>query len=322
VKLGRVVLVAALAASLVHVAAASAQSGYPNRTVRLVVGFPAGVPADVMARIIAPKLSEGLGQPVIVENKAGAGSNVAADMVAKSEPDGHTIFVSSIANSVAQSANKVPFNLVEDFAAISLIADVPGVLVAHPSVPATLRELVVQAKAKPEAFAYGSSGQGSSSHLFGELLNLNAGTKLLHVPYRGSSQTLTDLIAGRVQMFFSPSSTVLEHVKSGSIRALAVMGQKRLAELPDVPTFAEAGYEGFEAAFWFGTQVPKGTPQPVVERLNKELARVLALPDIREKMLAQTIVPVTSSSSEFGAFVRRDVDKWARVVKAAGIKAE
>jgi tripartite-type tricarboxylate transporter receptor subunit TctC len=301
---------------------ASAQTPFPTKAVRIVVGFPAGVPADVLARIIAPKLSESLGQPVIVENKPGAGSSVAAAAVVNSEPDGHTLFISSIANSVAQSASKVSFSLPDDLAAVSRVSDVPGVLVAHPSMPKQLREFVTLAKAKPDAFAFGSSGPGSSSHLFGELLNLNTGTKLLHVPYRGSSQTLTDLIAGRIQAFFSPTSTVIEHVKSGSIRALAVMGQNRLPDLPDVPTFTEVGFNGFEDAFWFGLVAPKATPRPVIDRLNKEVVRILGLAEVREKLIVQTIIPVTSSSAEFSDFVRRDVDKWARVVKAANIKPE
>jgi tripartite-type tricarboxylate transporter receptor subunit TctC len=320
--INRVLLAGILALSVFAGAPALAQEGFPTKTVKIVIGFPAGVPADVMARIIAPRLSESLGQPVIVENKPGAGSNIAASLVAKSEADGHTLFISSNANSIAQSASKVNFNLVDDFATISFVADVPGVLVAHPSMPAKLSDFVAQAKAKPDTYSFGSSGSGSASHLFGVLLNLNAGTKLRHVPYRGSSQTLTDLIAGRIDVFFSPTSTVLEHVKSGSIRALAVLGTKRVADLPDVPTFAEAGYKGFEDGFWFGLMAPKATPRAVVERLNKEVVRILALPDVREKMLVQTIVPVSSTSAAFGDYVRRDVERWRGVVEAAGIKPE
>jgi tripartite-type tricarboxylate transporter receptor subunit TctC len=320
--INRVLLAGVLALSAFAVARVSAQEGFPTKTVKIVIGFPAGVPADVMARVIAPKLAESLGQPVIVENKPGAGSNIAASLVAKSDADGHTLFISSNANSIAQSASKVNFNLVDDFVAVSSVADVPGVLVAHPSVPAKLSDFVAQAKAKPETYSFGSSGSGSASHLFGVLLNLNAGTKLRHVPYRGSSQTLTDLIAGRIDVFFSPTSTVLEHIKAGSIRALAVLGTKRVDVLPDVPTFAEAGYKGFEDGFWFGLVAPKGTPQPVVERLNKEVVRILALPDVREKLLLQTIVPVSSTSAAFGDFVRHDVERWRRVVDAAGIKPE
>jgi tripartite-type tricarboxylate transporter receptor subunit TctC len=301
---------------------AGAQETYPNKTVKIIVGFPPGVPGDVLARIMAPKLSEGLGQPVIVENKPGAGSNIAADYVAKSEPDGYTLFVSSIANSVSQSVSKLPFDLTRNLAPISLVSDVPGLLVAHPSVPATLGELVAAAKAKPDAFAYGSSGPGTATHLYGALLNLNAGIQLMHVPYKGSSQTLTDLLAGRIQVMFSPASTVMPHVKSGAVRALAAMGRKRFAALPNVPTFLESGIEGYESAFWFGMNAPGGTPAPIIERLNKEVVRVLALPDVREKLIVQTIEPVSSTSAAFGDFIGRDIEKWSRVAKAAGLKKD
>jgi tripartite-type tricarboxylate transporter receptor subunit TctC len=271
---------------------------------------------------MAPKLSEGLGQPVIVENKPGAGSSIAADYVAKSDPDGYTLYVTSIANSVNQSLSKLPFDLLKDLAPISLVSDVPGLLVAHPSVPGTLGEFIAAAKAKPDAFSYGSSGPGTATHLWGELLNLNTGTKLVHVPYKGTSQTLTDLLAGRIQVMFTPASTVLAHVRAGTVKALAALGQKRPTALPDVPTFAEAGIEGYEAAFWFGLNAPAATPKPIVDRLNREVVRVLALPDVREKMLAQTIEPVSSTSQALGDFLRRDVEKWARVVQAAGVKVE
>jgi tripartite-type tricarboxylate transporter receptor subunit TctC len=271
---------------------------------------------------MAPRLAEGLGQPVIVENKPGAGANLGADFVVKSDPDGYTLFVSSIANSVTQSASKVSFHLANDLAPISLVADVPGLLVANSSMPGSLREFIAAAKAKPDAFAYGSSGPGTATHMYAELLNLSAGTKLVHIPYKGTSQTLTDLIAGRIQVMFTPASTVMAHVKAGTIKALAAMGQKRIADLPDVPTFAESGFEGYEAAFWFGLTAPAATPRPIIERLNREVARVLALPDVREKMMTQAIEPVSSSSAAFDDFVRRDIEKWARVVKAAGLKQE
>jgi tripartite-type tricarboxylate transporter receptor subunit TctC len=299
-----------------------AQQAYPQRTIKIVVGFPPGVPADVLSRIMAPKLAEGLGQPVIVENKPGAGATIGAESVARSDPDGYTLFVSSIANSVTQSVSKVPVHLVNDLAPISLVADVPGLLVAHPAVPGTLRELIAASKAQPDGFAYGSSGPGTATHLYGELLNLTAGAKLMHIPYKGTSQTLTDLLAGRIQVMFTPASTVIEHVKAGTIRALAAMGQKRMPQLPDVPTFAEAGFEGYEAGFWFGLNAPAATPKDIIERLNKEIVRVLDLPDVREKMLTQTIVPVSSTSAEFGAFLQRDLDKWGRVVAASGVKNE
>jgi tripartite-type tricarboxylate transporter receptor subunit TctC len=314
--------VLAAALSLGMADAASAQAAYPQRTIKIVVGFPPGVPGDVMARIIAAKLAEGFGQPVIVENRPGAGSSTAADAVAKAEPDGYTLFVSSIANSVNQNVSTLPFHLAKDLAPVSLIADVPGLLVAHPSVPGTVPSLIAAAKAKPDAFSYGSSGPGTSSHLYGELFNLATGTKLLHIPYKGSSQTLTDLLSGQIQLMFTPASTVIPNVQAGQIKAMAAIGQKRLAALPEVATFTELGIAGYEAAFWFGLNAPAATPKEIIERLNKEIVRVLALPDVREKLMAQSIEPVSSTSAGFGDFLRQDLEKWARVVKAAGVKAQ
>ena len=313
----------ALAALLLSGATgALAQAAYPTSPIKIVVGFPPGVPADVMSRILAPKLAEGLGQPVMVVNKPGAGSSIGADAVAKAAPDGYTLYISSIANTVNHNVNKLPFNFVTDLAPISLVADVPGLFVAHPSVPGTLKEFIAAAKAKPEAFSYGSSGPGTATHLYGELFNLATGTKLAHIPYKGSSQALTDLLGGRIQVMFTPGSTVLANVKAGQIKALAAVGQRRMAALPDVPTFAEEGIAGYEAAFWFGLNAPAATPAPIIARLNQEMVRVLALPDVRAQLLPHGIEPVSSSSESFGAFIRQDMEKWARVVKASGVRAE
>jgi tripartite-type tricarboxylate transporter receptor subunit TctC len=313
----------ALAALLLSGATgALAQAAYPTSPIKIVVGFPPGVPADVMSRILAPKLAEGLGQPVVVVNKPGAGSSIGADAVAKAAPDGYTLYISSIANTVNHNVNKLPFNFVTDLTPISLVADVPGLFVAHPSVPGTLKEFIAAAKAKPEAFSYGSSGPGTATHLYGELFNLATGTKLAHIPYKGSSQALTDLLGGRIQVMFTPGSTVLANVKAGQIKALAAVGQRRMAALPDVPTFAEEGIAGYEAAFWFGLNAPAATPAPIIARLNQEMVRVLALPDVRAQLLPHGIEPVSSSSESFGAFIRQDMEKWARVVKASGVRAE
>jgi tripartite-type tricarboxylate transporter receptor subunit TctC len=299
---------------------ASAQDAYPQKLVKIIVGFPPGVPGDVLARMMAPKFAEGLGQPVIVENKPGGGSSIAAESIVKAEPDGYTIYMVTSANAVNQSVNKLSFDLAKDMALISIVADVPGLLVTHPSVPDNVRDLIAAAKAKPEALSYGSSGPGTQTHLYGELFNLTAGTKLAHIPYRGSSQTVTDLLAGRIQVMFTPGSTVIPHVKSGQIKALAAIGQNRLPTLTDVPTFTEVGLAGFESGFWFGLSAPPGTPKHIVERLNKETVRVLGMPDVREKLIAQGIDPMSSSAEAFGDFVRRDLEKWARVAKAAGLQ--
>jgi tripartite-type tricarboxylate transporter receptor subunit TctC len=299
-----------------------AQERYPSKPVKIIVGFPPGVPGDVMARVIAVKLGEGLGQPVIVENKPGAGSSIGASTVAKSAPDGYTLFMSSIANSVNQSMYKLNFDFAADLAPITMVADVPGLLVAHPSGPATLAELITAAKATPGEIAYGSSGNGTSTHLYGELLTVATGAKFTHVPYKGSSQVVVDLTAGRISLMFTPASTVMPFVKSGKLKALAALGRERNSELPGVPTFAEAGIAGYEAAFWFGLNAPAATPKPIIERLNKEMVRVLALPDIKAQLRAQNIEPVSSSSESFGAFIRQDIEKWSRVVRVAGIKGD
>jgi tripartite-type tricarboxylate transporter receptor subunit TctC len=301
---------------------ASAQGAYPAKPVKIIVGFPAGVPGDVMARIMAPKLAEGLGQPVIIENKPGAGSSIGASSVAKSAPDGYTLYMSSIANSVNQSVYKLDFDFARDLAPISLVADVPGVLVTHASGPASIAAAVAAARAKPGELTYGSSGSGTSTHFYGELFSLATKTKLNHIPYKGSSQVAVDLLAGRIDLMFTPAPTVMQHVKSGKLKAVAALGKQRMRDLPDVPTFTESGIPGYEAAFWFGLNAPSGTPKPIIDRLNREVVRVLALPDVKAQFLAQNIEPVSSSSEAFASFVRQDIEKWTQVVKTAGIKLD
>ncbi|MDB5727995.1 MAG: hypothetical protein JWQ00_1200 [Noviherbaspirillum sp.] len=304
------------------VAGASAQGAYPTRPVKIIVGFPPGVPGDVMARIMAPKLAEVLGQPVIVENKPGAGSSIGASSVAKSAPDGYTLFMSSIANTVNQSLYKLDFDFAKDLAPISLVADVPGVLVTHASGPASIAAAVAAAKAKPGEVTYGSSGSGTSTHLYGELFSLATKTKLNHIPYKGSSQVAVDLLAGRIDLMFTPAPTVMQSVKSGRLKAVAALGKQRLRDLPDVPTFTESGIPGYEAAFWFGLNAPAATPKPIIDRLNREVVKVLAMPDVKAQFLAQSIEPVTSSPEGFAAFVRQDIEKWTGVVKTAGVKPD
>ncbi|MDB5794527.1 MAG: hypothetical protein JWR25_906 [Noviherbaspirillum sp.] len=304
------------------VAGASAQGAYPTRPVKIIVGFPPGVPGDVMARIMAPKLAEVLGQPVIVENKPGAGSSIGASSVAKSAPDGYTLFMSSIANTVNQSLYKLDFDFAKDLAPISLVADVPGVLVTHASGPASIAAAVAAAKAKPGEVTYGSSGSGTSTHLYGELFSLATKTKLNHIPYKGSSQVAVDLLAGRIDLMFTPAPTVMQSVKSGRLKAVAALGKQRLRDLPDVPTFTESGIPGYEAAFWFGLNAPAATPKPIIDRLNREVVKVLAMPDVKAQFLAQSIEPVTSSPEGFAAFVRQDIEKWTGVVKTAGVRPD
>jgi tripartite-type tricarboxylate transporter receptor subunit TctC len=301
---------------------AAAQPAYPSKPVKIIVGYPPGVPVDTVARVIAARLTEMLKQPVFVENKPGAGSSIGAELVAKAPPDGHTLYLSSSANAVNPSLYKLPFDFNTDLAPISLVAEVPGILAVHPSAPASVAELIAAAKAKPGALTYGSSGVGTATHLYGELFALQTGVKLTHVPYKGSSQTITDLLSGRIAMMFTPAGTVVPHIRSGKLRALAIIGRERMAAVPDAPTFNELGIPGLEAAFWFGLNATGGTPAPILQRLNKDVVELLDSPDVREQLVRQTIFPVSSSSEQFGAFVRDDIAKWARVIKAAGITAE
>jgi tripartite-type tricarboxylate transporter receptor subunit TctC len=300
----------------------AAAQGYPTKPVKIIVGYPPAVPVDTVARVIAARLTETLGQPVLVENKPGAGSSIGAAAVAKSPPDGYTLYLSSSANSVNASLYKLSFDFLTDLAPISLVAEVPGILAVHPSAPSTLNELIAQAKMKPGYFSYGSSGRGTATHLYGELFALETGTKLTHVPYKGSSQTVVDLLSGRIHMMFSPAGTVMPHVKAGKLVALAIIGRERMAPLPDVATFNEAGIPGLESAFWFGLHAPRGTPEPIIERLNREVVRLLALPEVKSQLVTQTIFPVSSTSKRFDAFIRQDVEKWARVIKSAGVTVE
>ena len=296
---------------------------YPDKPVKIIVGFPPGTTGDVIARIMAPKLSEGLGQPVVVENRAGAGSSIGAELVARTPADGYTLLLSTIANTINPSLYKgLSFDFSKDLAAITLLAEVPGLLVAHPSLPDSVQALVAAEKAKPGEISYGSSGNGTVTHLWGELFNVVTGAKLAHVPYKGSSQAVTDLLSGRIGLLFSPASTVVAHVKAGTMRALGAIGRQRIVVLPDVPTLAEAGVAGFEASLWFGLNAPAGTPRTVIDRLNREAARVLSLPEVRAQFAGQTIEVATGSSDQFTLLIRQETEKWARVVQAAGVKIQ
>jgi tripartite-type tricarboxylate transporter receptor subunit TctC len=292
---------------------------YPTRTVTIIVGYPGGTPVDTIARVIANKLTERVGQPFIVENKSGAGSSIGAADVVKAAPDGYTLYLSSIANTTNPSFNKLSFDFAKDLAPISQVCDVPVLLVVPSSGPATVDDLIKEAKDKPGSLAFGSSGNGTATHLFAELFSHESGIKLTHVPYKGSSQAVLDLVAGRIQMMFSPAGTVLPHVKAGKLRALAISGRHRVSDLPDVPTFAEAGIKNLDFSLWFGLNTTAGTPKGVVEYLNKEVATVLNSPEVKAQLVPQMIFPVSTTSANFGAFIREDLERWHRVVQEAGI---
>ncbi len=312
------------AAAIFCTASAWGQDHYPSRAMRLVVGFPPGSAADVVARIISPRLAEGLGQPVLVENKPGAGSNIAAESVARSSADGYTLFFGSVANAINTTLTKgLSFDFERDFVPVSGIATLPNILVVHPSIDArSVRDLIAVAKDKPGAILYGSAGNGTSPHLSGELFNLMAGVKLVHIPYKGSPQAVADLLAGRVQVMFSPPSTVLPQIKAGRLRALASTGSRRASVAPDLPTIAESGLPGFETTIWFGLFAPAGTPREIVDRLSRETARVLGTPGVKSQLASQGVDIMPSTPAELGEYVRSETDKWSQVVRASGARVD
>ena len=315
---------AALAALLAAPAPLSAQA-YPDHLVRIVVPFPAGGSNDVIARLLAQKLSENTGAQFIIENRAGAGGNTGADSVAKSAPDGYTLLLAAPGPLVVNQTlyGKLNYDPDKDFAPVALIASVPIVLMVNPAVPAnTVGELVALAKKDPGTINFASSGIGSTSHLAGELLKSMAQIDIVHVPYRGAAPAMNDLIAGHVPMLFDNMPAVLPQVQGGKVRALAVAGATRAAALPDVPTVAQSGVPGFEASAWFGLVAPAQTPAPVLARLTEEVAKALKSPDIVERFRELGADPGTVGGKAFGDFLAAETDKWAKVVRASGAKAE
>jgi tripartite-type tricarboxylate transporter receptor subunit TctC len=307
---------------LLGTGAAQGQAAWPAKPVRIVVGFPPGTTGDFLARIAAPRMSESLGQPVLVENRPGAGSSIAAEAVAKSAPDGYTLLLSTIANAINPSLYTLNFDFSRDLAPVALLADVPGLLAAHPSAPPSVPALISAAKANPGRISFASSGNGTVTHLWGEMLNAGAGIKLVHVPYKGSSQAVTDLLGGNVALLFTPASTVTPHVAAGKLAALAVIGRGRLASLPNVPTMTELGLAGFESGLWFGLNVPAGTPPAVIERLNAEARRAFGPAEVKAQLAAQGIEAAPGTAEAFAAFIRQETDKWARVVRESAAKAD
>jgi tripartite-type tricarboxylate transporter receptor subunit TctC len=297
---------------------------YPVKPIRLVVGFPPASGADISARLIAPRLAELLGQQVIVENRPGAGSNIAAELVAKAAPDGYTLFIGTVANTInATLYAKLPFDFQRDFTPIALSSAAPNVLVIHPSLPATsVAELIKLAKARPGQLNFASSGTGTAPHLSGELFKSMAGIQMTHVPYKGSPQAVTDLLAGEVTLMFSPSSTVLPHLKSRRLRALAVTTPARIASLPELPTVSESGLKGYETLTWFGFVAPARTPAAIVSRLNAEIAKVLALPDLRQQFAGHALELLGGTPEQFGAYIAQEIAKWAKVIKSSGARAD
>jgi tripartite-type tricarboxylate transporter receptor subunit TctC len=297
---------------------------YPAHPVRIVVPFAAGGPADVYSRQLAQFLSEALKQPFVVEDQPGAGSIIGTTAVARSAPDGYTLLAMSNTHTVNESLvpNK-PFALMRDFVPVAPINYSDLVMVVHPSVPAKdLKEFIALAKAKPGGLNYASSGTGTPYHMAGELFKSMSGTNIVHVAYRGSSGARNDVLGGQVQMMFDAITTMAPNVKAGQVRALGTTGTTRSTVLPDVPTVAEAGVPGYEATIWLGIMAPKGTPQAIVDKLNAEITKVVNRPDIKAMWAQQGAVPMTMTPAEFGAYLEKDIAKWANVVKTANIKIE
>jgi len=298
---------------------------YPNKPLRLIVPFPPGGGNDILARSVGQRLAETIGQQVIVDNRGGAGGLIGAELAAKAVPDGYTIFLASIGNLAFMPAlhAKLPYDPVRDFAPLTLLATSAFVMVVNPSLPAkSVKELIALARAKPGQLNYGSSGQGSSLHLTGEIFKLATGADLVHVPYKGSAPALTDLIAGQVQILFGTMPPTLPHVKSGKLRALGVSGAKRSVAAPEVPTIAEAGVPGFEVLNWYGIVAPSKTPAAIVQRLNGELVKTLKAPEMIESLGTQGLEAAGGTPERFGVFIKSEMAKYAKVIKAAGIRAE
>ena len=315
------VAIACIAAS----APVLSQNSYPTKPIRLVVPFVPGGSTDLSARIMGQKLDEALGQQVVVENRAGAGGNIGVEYVAKSAPDGYTLIFGHIGTfgfgpSLYQ---KLPYDPVKDFAPITLFAMVPNMLVVHPALPAkTVKELIALAKARPGQMNYGSSGNGSASHLASEYFKLLSKTDIIAIPYKGTGPLVTDLIAGQTSLTITGVPPLYPFVQSGRLRGIAVGSVKRLALMPDLPTIAEAGVPGYESSTWFGPLAPAKTPREIIVRLNTELLKILQRPDIKARFAAEGAEGLGSTPEEFGTYIKSEIDRWGRVIKAAGVRPE
>jgi tripartite-type tricarboxylate transporter receptor subunit TctC len=298
---------------------------WPTKPVKIIVPYPPGGVSDLFSRILAAQLQEPLGQPVLVENKPGASQMVGANFVAKSPPDGYTLYMGSI-TSLAMNAytqKNIQYDPVKDFAPVSLVMTMPMFLVVHPGVPATnVKELIALLKANPGKYSYSTTGNGSSTHMAGELFKKMTGTEMTAIPYKGSGPGIADLIAGQVQLSIDPGASSLPSVKAGKLRALAVTGLKRFSLMPDLPTISEAGVPGYESVIWFGIVATGGTPPAVTAKLSQEIGRILKLPANIEKFGTYAIDLTPSTPEEFGALIKSDVEKWSKLLREAGIKPE
>jgi len=303
---------------------AFAQS-YPNKPIKMIVGFPPGGGTDVVARVISAKVQEWWGQPVTVENRPGATGTIGADYVAKSPADGYTLLMGHV-NSTGLAPNlfpKLPYDPIKDFAAVAYVGYVPNVLAVHPSIPAkSVKELVALLKANPGKYNYASSGNGSTQHIAGEVFKQLTGTSIVHVPYKGSGDAIKDLLAGVVAMNFDTMPPVMPHIQAGKLRGLAISTPKRLAQLPDVPTFAEEGITGFDVTNWYGVMAPAGTPREIVAKLNADINKAMQVPEVRTRLENVGTQLREMSVAEFDAFMKAEVAKYAKIIKDTGVKIE
>ena len=313
--------ITAIAASSLH-----AQPQWPAREVKIVIGFSAGGTTDIITRTLAPELSKLWGQAIVIENRTGAGGNIGAELVVKSKPDGYTLFMGSVGPLAVNASlyKAMPFDNLKDLTPVSFVADVPNMLVFNPKAlpAANFKEFMTLVKAAPGKYFYGSTGSGTTSHLSGELLKAQAGIDITHVPYKGAV-ALNDVLAGEsVHFMFATIPSAIQHVRAGKLRAVAVTSLKRSAGVPDVPTVAESGFPGFDASSWFGLTGPAGVPRDIANKISADIARVLKAPDMRERFVSQGADPVGSTPEEFGAHMKSETAKWARLVKASGARAD
>jgi tripartite-type tricarboxylate transporter receptor subunit TctC len=297
---------------------------YPAKPIHLIVPFPPGGGNDTVARAIAQQISPELGQPVVIDNKPGAGGSVGAELAAKSAPDGYTLFLAGVGSHVVNpNVHKLAYDPVRDFAPITLIASAPSVLVVNPKVPAqNIAEFTAYARANPGKLNYASNGAGSAAQLAAAMYETMAGVKMVHVPYKGIAPALTDLLGGEVQLMFGTVVALVPHIQSGKLRALAVTGKKRSALLPDVPTLRESGLPEYEAGSWYGIEAPAGTPRPIIEQLNAVIVKALRQPDVAKRLATEGAEVIGSTPEEFGAHIKAELERVAKIVRAAGIKAE
>ncbi len=309
---------------LAFAGSASAQQGYPNKPIRFIVPYAPGGSTSNVARLIGQKLTEAWGQQVIIDNRPGGNTVIGSEALAKSPPDGYTISLAASTHAtIPHLLASLPYDPIKDFTPVATLVTTQLVLVLHPSVPANnLQEFIALAKSKPGQLNFASVGTGSSTHLAGELFNIVAGVKMQQVPYKGTAPALTDLIGGQVQLNFDTPITSIPHIKSGKLKAIAITGKTRLAALPQVPTFAEAGLPNYDFQIWMGVLAPAGTPKEIVNKLNTEIAKILTMPDMKEKLVSQGLDPLISTPDQFAALIKSDMAKFGQIIKTANIKLE